>query len=368
MKSIKASKFISPSLLRSLPREQVLDTLMMRADKSDDPAQRAEIYTACIEELAVLPGDLALIHNNRGAAYAEMRLLEEAVADYTAAMEYDPSMSRAHGNRGLARAEMGDLENALDDCNTALMLTPNDPLAYGDRASVMSMMERHSEAIADCTAGINLAPDFAPLFNSRGLYYSEIGDHTSALTDCRKATELEPDNYDFIINKGYMHFRLEEYERAAKSFTRAIKIQPEWETAYLHRGLSCVELRLFDRAIADYEYAARLRPDCVDAYLNKGWLLATCDDLTVRNGEEAIRAASVAVDLTREQDPGCMDAMAAALAQASYFDEAVDMELRAIALAADMGIHTSEYERCLALYRAGHAYVGPYEFEKMPLQ
>lgn len=56
---------------------------------------------------------------------------------------------------------------------------------------------------------------------------------------------------------------------------------------------------------------------------NLAWLLATCSDATVRNGEAAVRLASRANQLSAGGNPAVIETLAAANAEAGQFPEAL---------------------------------------------
>ena len=54
------------------------------------------------------------------------------------------------------------------------------------------------------------------------------------------------------------------------------------------------------------------------------WLLATCPDNSVRNGQKAVELAQQAVQLSNGRSPEILDTLAAAYAEAGRFHEAVE--------------------------------------------
>src|SRR3982074_3225483 len=66
--------------------------------------------------------------------------------------------------------------------------------------------------------------------------------------------------------------------------------------------------------------AVQLRPDWIPAVASLAWLLATAPDAALRDANAAVRVPERAADLTRRQDPGAVDVLAAAYAAAGQFD------------------------------------------------
>jgi len=117
------------------------------------------------------------------------------------------------------------------------------------------------------------------------------------------------------------------------------------------RGGMHLARREYAEAERDFREAVRLSPEDFEAHNSLAWLLATCRDGAYRNGAEAVRLATTACRLTKEPDAQLLDTLAAALAEAGRFVEAVEIQKQAIELAAPK--LKSELEPRLNLYLAG---------------
>ena len=75
----------------------------------------------------------AVIHNNRGVAYANTGDYDLAIEAFTKAIELNPNLAMAYSNRGGAYRDKGDYGRAIEDCTTAIELNPNLAMAYSNR-------------------------------------------------------------------------------------------------------------------------------------------------------------------------------------------------------------------------------------------
>ncbi|MBP0028437.1 tetratricopeptide repeat-containing serine protease family protein [Roseofilum sp. Guam] len=66
--------------------------------------------------------NLALAYLNRGNRYAGKEQWQDAIADYSRALELEPQNAFTYGNRGLARSRIGDQEGAISDLQQAAAL------------------------------------------------------------------------------------------------------------------------------------------------------------------------------------------------------------------------------------------------------
>jgi hypothetical protein len=87
------------------------------------------------------------------------------------------------------------------------------------------------------------------------------------------------------------------------------------------------------QAIAHYTETLRLKPDQAVALNNLAWIRAAHAQAEFRDGPEAVRLARRACELTGYKDPMPMETLAAALAEAGRFDDAIAMAENARQLA-----------------------------------
>jgi tetratricopeptide (TPR) repeat protein len=79
----------------------------------------------------------------------------------------------------------------------------------------------------------------------------------------------------------------------------------------------------FAAAAARLEQVLQLQPDSVDALNELAWLCATCPEPKLRDAAKALRLAKHAANLTGRKDPGVLETLAAAYAEAGQFAEAI---------------------------------------------
>ena len=159
-------------------------------------------------------------------------------------------------------------------------------------------------------------------------------------------------------NLGLLLFRTGEVDEALMHFRKAVELRPD--SAHAHNNLANA-LRLTGsarEAIAHYELSLKLEPANARTWNNLATLLACSWDASVRDGKRAVEAAQRASQLAGGSDPFTLGTLAAALAEAGRFQEAVETTQRAIELASQHSNPqlASALGSQLDLYRAGQAF------------
>ena len=236
----------------------------------------------------------------------------------------DPGLARWHFDRGLAFVYQGDARRAE----------------------------------ASFRAAIAESPDLWTAHNGLGKLALDAGDAARAERHFRRAAELEPESPVAHANHGLALARRQRWAEAAGAFSRAVEWAPTDAESWMNLGISREQQGRLADARAAYEGALAARPDHRRAANNLAWLLATAPAADLRDGERAVFLADAVV--AAGADPGALDTLAAAYAEAGRFAEAVATGERAIAAA---GGHDVDFEReaaaRLALYRQGRAYRQP---------
>jgi tetratricopeptide (TPR) repeat protein len=87
-------------------------------------------------------------HTMLGAVYQELDMAQEAMIEYTTAIDLDPNALHAHVNRARLNTEQGKLDEALADLERAVALDPDnrDPATVRARALASALAQAFAEA------------------------------------------------------------------------------------------------------------------------------------------------------------------------------------------------------------------------------
>ena len=186
----------------------------------------------------------------------------------------------------------------------------------------------YARAISDLSQAIRLLPNDLDAYAARAKAYAKLGDHESAVADANLAVKLRPTTEIYL-------------QRAHDFELRA--------TAYKVMGQSELALR-------DLREAVRLAPNYGGGHEALAWFLATCPEVRVRNGTDAVSSAMRACEISHWTDSGYIDTLAAAYAEVGDFEQATKYEQQSLNDRSLAPTASKEREERLHLYQQRKPY------------
>ncbi len=162
-----------------------------RADaflKAGNPGKARESYDQAVLQMI----DDPLVYNNRGTFQLQQGRVDGAIADFSKALELEPTFSMAALNRGFARAQQLDWFEAENDYLLALEADPQQILALKLLGMARLAQGKLNTAIDAYTKALTLNPEDADTYGGRGFVRFFAKDYAGATTDFTKARQLNP--------------------------------------------------------------------------------------------------------------------------------------------------------------------------------
>jgi tetratricopeptide (TPR) repeat protein len=215
----------------------------------------------------------------------------------------------------------------------------------------------------------------------------------NSFTVCRHALEVTENNFKMHTFYGnVLLYQMGEIDEAITHFKEALRINPQYSNAYKGLGKALLVQGNFDEAIRCFNavsltdkdlpevygdlglaYARlgkdklaivslsksiELDPDSADNLNSFAWVLATTEDVKLRNPTDAVKYAQRACELAEPNKPAFLDTLAAAYAASGNFPEAVKTAEKAIKLAEDANEKdlAKEIQERLGLYKSDLPY------------
>lgn len=116
--------------------------------------------TSAIHEDGLAPHDLAATHVNRGILYSRRGRHEEALKDFSRALDMERALVHALINRGNVLVRMKRFQEALEDYDQAVFYSEGrDPIVFFNRSLAYEGLGRGAEAREDLVRAVQLAPE-----------------------------------------------------------------------------------------------------------------------------------------------------------------------------------------------------------------
>jgi Flp pilus assembly protein TadD len=122
-------------------------------------------------------------------------------------------------------------------------------------------------------------------------------------------------------------------DEAITQYQKALQSKPDNAKAENNLGNALLQKGSVGGAITHFQKALQLEPAQPTVQNNLAWLLATCPEPSLRDGNRAVELARQANTLSGGENPAILRTLAAALAEAGRFSEAVESAQRALPLA-----------------------------------
>ena len=269
-----------------------------------DPDNSIAACTVIIQNPKTDPDQLAGAYNNRGNAYEDKGMIDQAMADFNqaltvkpdynyalnglgvayyrkrdlqtaiqyfdASLAQDPTYAEPYTNRGNVYLDLKEYDKAFADYSKVIELKPTEAKPLVTRGEAYKTAGKYDLAIADYNAAIALDPKYADAYTDRGSVYRLQGDYAKAMADFEQALVIDPNNAAAYANRGAIYDDQKKYDIALDQFTKAIKLDSKLEFAFKGRGNVFKHKGKYEQAIADYDQAIALKPEDASAHVNRG--------------------------------------------------------------------------------------------------
>lgn len=296
--------------------------------------------------------------NDLGAALVRLERYDEAIDSYRRGLGFAPKHAILQSNLAFALLKRGQPEMAAQQARAALAIEPDLATAHANLGLALADQEQFAEAATELRTSLRLRPDNAEIQFALGKCLLADNKPKEAAEAYSLAINLDPDAALAYSGRGLALAQQGKLAAAAADFRAAIQRNDSLSDPHFYLGQCLAATGKPAEAESEYRRALELNPNSAAIANNLAWLLATHPDEAVRDGAEAVRLAELARDQSQQEDPGTLDTLAAAYAEAGRFDDAVRTMQRVIEVAAsrvDEATRNGMYAR-LKLYQSRQPY------------
>ncbi|MBU0618409.1 MAG: tetratricopeptide repeat protein [Planctomycetes bacterium] len=284
-------------------------------------------------------------HRATGIVRALQGRLEEAAAEFRAVLEARPDLLGVRARLGDVLARLQRFPEAEAELRTVLEKAPDDAFALERLSRVLAGLNRADEAEELLRDAVQRRPEAPWVRLQLGTLLYSTSKDDEAREQLLKCLEISPDEVRARYVLGWLARRGGDPAEALRQWEAVVENTPTFLEAHVALAETAIQERDFAAAERYLREGLKQQPDFAGLANGLAWILATSPTDSQRNGEEALRLAEKACELTNNRQHMYVDTLAAAYAELGRFDEAVKSMRDAIEL-----VRETEDEENLAAY------------------
>ncbi|UCE49215.1 MAG: tetratricopeptide repeat protein [Phycisphaerales bacterium] len=159
-------------------------------------------------------------------ALREREEFDAALAAYDAAIQRFPDSHVLWSNRGFLLLIWELYEEALKNFSKAMEIRPDYVHALAHKAAAHERLHEFEKAVTDYRAVLELEPGHARAWNSLGVCLRELGNEEEAIQCYEESTTADPTFTDPLFNLAALYSTHREYTKAIPYVSRLLEIDP----------------------------------------------------------------------------------------------------------------------------------------------
>ena len=160
-------------------------------------------------------------------SFNRCKVWKDSITLFNNVLEQFPLAVHAINNRADAYYNLGQYNEAIVDFSKAIQLNPGFALSYYNRANCYGQTGRFKESLEDLNNSLRLNPRYGDAYNKRGQASAMLGKMNEAFNDFNKAVELTPGNPEVYYNLGITYYNSGKKEEGCNALQKAVSMNFE---------------------------------------------------------------------------------------------------------------------------------------------
>ena len=207
-------------------------------------------------------------HNNLGVLYYQKGLVEDAIAEFTRALELDPKMQVAQRNLEIAYHDTGYYDQRVAQLRERLRSAPDDRDARWELGRAYAILGAHEDAVGEFEQLLAHRPNDVAAIIQLGLAEKNRGRPEAATEWFLRAVEIEPDSSVVHFYLGEIYYNRGLNAEALGALERAVALNPDNANAHYLMAFVLGDLGRHQDARAASKRAIQLNPPLARAQTN----------------------------------------------------------------------------------------------------
>jgi tetratricopeptide (TPR) repeat protein len=223
-----------------------------------------------------------------GEEYAKKLSFEEAIDQFSKAIELDPDYEKAFVQRGIAYTKIRDYEKAAEDFDRAIVFNEKDEELYYFAGTAYHLQGKNEVALGKLNRAVDMKNNFLEAYQVRSVVLIELERYQEALEDCQKCLKIKEDEQGYF-NLGQVYEKLNMYQEAEIAYRNSIDENSKLVETHFSLADLLYRRDNFSGAYASVTEVLALDPDHRKGMILQGKILAA-----QQNYPKAIEVLSIA--------------------------------------------------------------------------
>ncbi|MEM7783131.1 MAG: tetratricopeptide repeat protein, partial [Planctomycetota bacterium] len=210
--------------------------------------------------------DTVETYRQRGLAYQFLEQNQDAIKDFTTALNQDQDHQATLVRRGQAYAEVGEHDLAVKDFTRVIKLNPDNHEARYHRAISRTWQKKFDEGRSDLIKAIKVAPNDPKYYLQLAEIMQKVGDQDKMMEYANKAVMQDPTDPNSYSKRGHAQMICGNHLNAVSDFTHSLELNPSQLDVVVSRGQAYLKAEFPKLAIKDFELALTHDERLVKAY------------------------------------------------------------------------------------------------------